>query len=425
MANNAKPNNTFLMAKEFNKEQTITDFISTFDIQTFLSENRQLSPETFLLQCKDNTKEQNWYLAEQLKLYPKAIYKLPTFTKASCWLSSKSYEQCSSEASAKLKSSLFSGEKLLDLSGGLGVDDVFFSETFKEVTSLDPDENLNILVRVNFQKLQKNNIHRLDIKAESFLKSTIEHYSLIYLDADRRVSNHKSKLLETGSPDYFSLEQEIFGKTNCVLLKLSPLIDLDYCIEKLNHLKQIIIVSVQNEVKEVLCLLDNTHLNEITISNYFIDKSGEIISELQAPNNKRKLQAGNLSTEFGDYFFEASAGLIKSGLDKLFAFENKLEPISQTGFYFTGNTAEIAHLGFGRIFKILSKQVYSKTGFRTYLKNETIKQANFSARDFGMSTEELKQTFSIKDGGEDYFFFGKSKNQTKWVFHTQKINSEN
>jgi hypothetical protein len=419
-ANNAKPNNTFFMAQDFNKVQTISDFISTFDLQTFLSENGQLSPETFLLQCKDNTKEQNWYLAEQLKLYPKAKYKLPSFTNALCWFTGKSYEQCSSEASAKLKSNLFNGGKLLDLSGGLGVDDVYFSESFKEVISLDPDEKLNILTEANFRKLQKFNIKRISETAESFLETNNLRFSLIYLDADRRTSNQKSKLLETGSPDFFSLEEKLYEFTDDILLKLSPLIDIDYCLENLRFIKKVIVVSVDFEVKEVLCHLSKNHQNEVTISNYFLDRIGGIEGKIASNNLERKSKFEFTKPNDSKYFFEASPGLIKSGLDKIYAFQKNLYPINQNGFYFLSENDHSYDTGFGRYFEIISKSQFSKSQFKDYLKKNSINQANISARDFGMSVDEIKKMFQIKDGSEDYFFFGRDADKTKWFFHTRK-----
>lgn len=419
-ANNAKPNNTFFMAQDFNKVQTISDFISTFDLQTFLSENGQLSPETFLLQCKDNTKEQNWHLAEQLKLYPKAKYKLPSFTNVLCWFTGKSYEQCSSEASAKLKSNLFNGGKLLDLSGGLGVDDVYFSESFKEVISLDPDEKLNILTEANFRKLQKFNIKRISETAESFLETNNLRFSLIYLDADRRTSNQKSKLLETGSPDFFSLEEKLYEFTDDILLKLSPLIDIDYCLENLRFIKKVIVVSVDFEVKEVLCHLSKNHQNEVTISNYFLDRIGEIEGKIASNNLERKSKFEFTKPNDSKYFFEASPGLIKSGLDKIYAFQKNLYPINQNGFYFLSENDHSSDTGFGRYFEIISKSQFSKSQFKDYLKKNSINQANISARDFGMSVDEIKKMFQIKDGSEDYFFFGRNADKTKWFFHTRK-----
>ncbi len=411
------------MAQDFNTVQTISDFISTFDLQTFLSENGQLSHETFLLQCKDNTKEQNWYLAEQLKLYPKAKYKLPSFTNAYCWFTGKSYEQCSSEASAKLKSYLFKGGKLLDLSGGLGVDDVYFSESFKEVISLDPDENLNILTTINLKKLQKLNIKRLTETAESFLENNNLRFSLIYLDADRRVSNQKSKLLETGSPDFFSLEEKLYEFTDEILLKLSPLIDIDYCLENLRNIKQIFVVSVDFEVKEVLCFLSKNYNDDVIISNYFLNKSGDIEGKIETNNKVRKTKFDYPKTYNAKYFFEASPGLIKSGLDKFYASQNNLYPIQQNSFYFISETINSADSGFGRYFEIISKNQFSKSQFKDYLKEHKINQANISARDFGMSVDEIKKMFLIKDGSDDYFFFGRDANKIKWFFHTRKSNA--
>lgn len=408
------------MANEFNTVQTISDFISTFNLQAFLSENSHISPETFLLQCKDNTKEQNWYLAEQLKLYPKAKNKLPTFTHSSCWFTGKSYEQSSSEASAKLKSILFKGGKLLDLSGGLGVDDYYLSESFKEVISLDPDEYLNILVRVNFEKLAKKHIQRISKTAEDFLANNQDHFDLIYLDADRRAGEHKSKLLETGSPDFFALKDQLFERSDLILLKLSPLIDLDYCIEKLPYLKQIFVVSVDQEVKEVMCLLEKSYISEVNICNYFLDKNGVVLSFIECKNQERKSKINFVKPPTESIFFEASAGLIKSGLDKIYASQLNLYPIHPNGFYFIGADYK-AEPGFGRAFHIITKQPFSKSALKDYFQSNNIKQAHISARDFGIGSDEIRKSYGLKDGSDDYFFFGKDELNKRIFIHAQKI----
>ena len=89
-----------------NLTPNLSELLSNFDLGLFLTQNKHLKAEKFLLDSKDNTKELNTLLAQQLLVYPKADNKLPTFTKHNCWFTSKSFEQASSEETAFFKASL-------------------------------------------------------------------------------------------------------------------------------------------------------------------------------------------------------------------------------------------------------------------------------------------------------------------------------
>src|SRR5688572_28699960 len=120
------------------------DSLLNFDLKSFLEKYT----EKDIFRLSDLYPELYKLLAEQLKLYPRAKEKLPVFTSNYCYLTTKSYEQSSSESLAKYKAGLFSGEVLIDLSGGLGVDDWAFSRSFKNVISVDNDAELNELAKI-------------------------------------------------------------------------------------------------------------------------------------------------------------------------------------------------------------------------------------------------------------------------------------
>ena len=140
-----------------------------FDIQSFLKEYYGSTS----IQLKKKFPDTYKLLAAQLTLYQKAKDKLPMFISKFCYLTSKSYEQSSSEALANFKASLYSGETLIDLTGGLGIDDIAFSKTFKKVISIDIDEELDMLTKINLKKLGISNIERITAKAEDFINDDL------------------------------------------------------------------------------------------------------------------------------------------------------------------------------------------------------------------------------------------------------------
>jgi len=173
-----------------------------FDLQSFLKDYAGASSLNLKKAFPDNYK----LLAAQLALYPKANTKMPKFTSNYCYLTSKSYEQSSSEALAQYKASLFEGETLLDLSGGLGIDDIAFSTKFKRVVSIDSDSELNLIADVNFCKLGIQNIERITANAEDYINNVISA-DLVYIDADRRAvqSGKKSVTLHNSSPNILQM----------------------------------------------------------------------------------------------------------------------------------------------------------------------------------------------------------------------------
>jgi hypothetical protein len=394
-----------------------SELISQFDLGRFLTENKQLSAEKYLLSRKDNTKELNTLLAQQISIYLKAESKIPTFALKHCWFTSKSYEQASSESSALFKSSLFKGNKILDLSGGLGVDDWAFSKSFKQVISLDPDEFLNLLVRENFKKLNIQNINRLTSSAEDFLENSEESFDLIFLDADRRSESGKVFFLEQGKPNYLEIEKKCELVCPRVLLKLSPMVDLTYLKKTLLHLSKIWIVGNKYEVKEVLALVDYNQKNEPEIEAVIVGDESKTL-HFNPKNHKENTVSKAVQPAEFSYFFEPHPCIIKGNLHGTYAKENNLKLLSKQSLYYLGD--QIPENFMGRSFRIIQSINFSKTSIKKYLKENNIKQANVSKRNFPLEVTALRKMFELNEGGLDYLFFTCKENGEKQLFHCKK-----
>lgn len=392
----------------------LSELLSNFDLGLFLIQNKHLKAEKFLLDNKDNTKELNTLLAQQLVIYPKADNKLPTFTKHNCWFTSKSFEQASSEETAFFKASLFSGLQMLDLSGGLGVDDWAFSNQFKNVISLDPDSYLNELVRENFKKLGVKNIIRLDSVAENYLETTEKVYDLIYLDADRRTEKGKAFFLDQGKPNYLAIKNLCAKVSSKVLLKLSPMIDLTYLKNTLTNLTKIWVLGDKSEVKEILAYIDFSQPSALETEVVVINNLGKSIHF----KNTNIQQVTPKSTN-QNYFFEPHACLIKSNLYKEYATLYSLQLLSGQSLYFTSN--HLPNNFMGRAFEMIQMIDFSKAKVKDYLEKCGIKNANISKKNFPIEVDEIRKIFKLKDGGEEYLFFTTNEKGLKVMFHCKKI----
>jgi hypothetical protein len=398
-----------------NLTSNIGQLLQSFDLELFLTQNKHLNSSGYLLQAKGNTNELNWLLAEQLKLYPKAIYKLPEFVKHHCWFTSKSYEQSSGEASAIYKSSLFYGQSMLDLSGGLGVDDWAFSPNFYNIVSLDPNIELNYVVRENFKKLSLHNITRLDQTAEDYLLNTNSNntFDLIYLDADRRPNETRNFFLDQGAPNFLAIQEICLKRSKKVLLKLSPMIDISYLKKVLNYIEKIIVIGDKHEVKELLVILK---------TNY----QGEIIEEAVILNENKKnilfstfSHASRMEFEAGEkYFFEPHPVIIKAGLSISYASFCGLNQLAPQSAFYIGNSVPESFMG--RAFELINSFEFTKSNLQRFIKKHNLDQANITRRNFKQRIEEIRKTFKIKEGGKDYLFFTTLSNNTRMVYHCQK-----
>jgi len=382
-----------------------------FDLQSFLYKYncynsiqlKKIFPKLYLI------------LAQQLAVYTKAAKKHPLMTEKFCFFTSKSYEQSSGEVLAEYKASLFKGNKIIDLTGGLGADDIAFSRKFEKVVSIDCDEALNVLVEINFEKLGIFNIKRITSTAEDFLKKE-NIADLIYIDADRRTekSGKRAVTLHGSSPDILSIYKKCFNISSFILLKLSPLTDLSYLKKNLENIKFIKVISLFNEVKEILVLLEKDISGIPFISAVDISAEG-IVNEFRDIALKEKTESD--ITEC-NYFIDAGNALVKAGLTAAYAADNSLIQLSKQSSYMLG-VKELPK-PFGRQFKIIKCGEFKKSDLKNYIKLNNIQKANISCKNFPSKPEELREVFALLDGGDDYFFFTTDDKKRKLFIHCVK-----
>lgn len=352
-------------------------------------------------------------LADQLAIYPKANIKLPSFTSVYAHFTPRSYEQSSSEEIALFKSGLISGKRILDLSGGLGVDDWAFAKRFEQVDSVDIDDQLNKIVRQNFNKLGVNNINRIDGDAYHIVDSVTSTYDWVYIDADRRVGANRGHALADTEPNILKLKDKIFSFTDHVLLKVSPMLDLHALVAELQTVKQIWVLALKNEVKEILVELSAHQNEQVLVHAVDIDtKMNQFEGNLAAFLN-------TVYHDTGNYFYEPSLALIKAGLASEYLNNKGIQQIAPNSIY--GVSEQVIPDFFGRSFNVIGQGEFSKSKFATYQKGHQISKANIAKRNFKMEVDEIRKQFKIKDGGEEYLFFTENAGKGKLFFHCVKM----
>ena len=195
-------------------------------------------------------------VATQVKYLERARHKLPTFAAARCILPPRAFEQASSEGCARCKR--IEGDRVLDLTCGLGVDAWALSRRFRRVTTLERDPVLAAVAAENFSRLGVANVEVVNSSAEEFLQREGLHIDWIYADPDRRSADGRKLVrMEDCSPDVVALLPRLREAAPKLCVKNSPLFDVDEAFRRFGPCR-VEVLSVGDECKEVVVYADGS-----------------------------------------------------------------------------------------------------------------------------------------------------------------------
>ena len=172
------------------------------EIQKFIDENKHLSAAKVVLKFSSNKELPVREIAEQIECINKAEKKLPELSKQNLLYKKISLEQASSELTAGYKSQKLRGKRIIDLTGGLGIDSIYFSKTFEEVIYCELNEELAEIAKYNFKTLGIKNIVVKKGDGIKILKEFDDNYfDWIFIDPSRRDKDKRSVDIKYYSPD--------------------------------------------------------------------------------------------------------------------------------------------------------------------------------------------------------------------------------
>jgi hypothetical protein len=324
----------------------------------------------------------------------------------------RSIEQCSSEATAQYKASLLQGNTFADLTGGLGIDSYYLSQGFQQADYAEPQSELCDMARHNFSVLNAN-IKVWNQTAETFLNHC-DRYDCLYLDPSRRDS-YGRKTISIGdcTPDIGALQELLLQKADTVMVKLSPMLDISQALIVLRYVKDIHIVAVENECKELVFILQNGYVGQPTLHAVNLLTNQPVISFTLDMERDCPLR---LAETLCTYLYEPNAALLKSGCFKLPTECYDVLKLHKNSHLYTSNTL-IPDFP-GRVFTVEGFAPYHKKACQALLSDLT--QANLSARNFPLSVIELRKSLKITDGGDVFLFATTLKNGDKVLVRTKK-----
>lgn len=382
-------------------------------IQDFINEN--LGTDSVKLALKRNPFPEVSYaeIINQIISKKKAKEKLTTwFSKTNIIYPEKiSIEQTSSESTANYKSSLVSGEKLIDCTGGFGIDDYYFSKQFKTVIYCELNADLSQIVKHNYEVLKVTNIECYQGDSTEILKQLNQKFDCIYIDPSRR-NDAKGKvfMLADCIPNVVNLQDFYFQFTNTILIKTAPILDLQAGLLELKNVAQIHIVAVDNEVKELLWKIEKNHNHSPEIIAVNIEKSTPSITKIESS----KLYSARYSLP-KKYLYEPNAALMKSGGFEAVSELFNVSKLHQHSHLYT--TEEITAFP-GRKFQIDAMIPFQKKEIAHYIQSQKM---NVSTRNFPIKPEEIKKKYKIQDGGTIFAFFTTNLNNEKIILLCTKL----
>ncbi len=386
------------------------------EIQSFINKNIGENVAKLALQ-KSPFPEVEWIsILNQIEAKTKSKTKLPTWftTKNIIYPSKISVEQTSSEKTAEYKAGIVSGESLIDLTGGFGVDDYFFSKKMKMVSHCEINPELSNIVKHNFEQLNVKNISCHSGDSLEILVELKTKWDWIYIDPSRR-NDAKGKvfMLQDCLPNVPENIDLFFEHSDSILIKTAPLLDISAGLSELKNVNAIHIVAIENEVKELLWELRKDYSGKINIQSVNILKEKLDVFEFVLGENT-EISTYSLPQK---YLYEPNSAIMKSGgFDKVGTFYN-LNKLHKHSHLYTNSTL----IPFpGRIFEIENSIPYHKIEMKKYLEG---KKSNITIRNFPETVESIRKKWKIKEGGNQYCFFTTDVNDNKIVLICKKIQS--
>ena len=327
-----------------------------------------------------------------------------------------SIEQCSSEATALYKASLLQGKCLADLTGGLGIDCHFISRNFQHADYVELNPELCELARHNFDTLSASEERDLDIYNES-AEDYLSHCSPIdclFIDPARRDTyGRKTVSIVDCTPNVVELQTLMLQKAHRVTIKLSPMLDISQALKELHHVKEIHIVAVENECKELLFILEPDFDGEPVYTCVNLQTNQPLVQFTQEEEKTAPLQ---LAKEPVRYLYEPNAAVMKGGCYKLLTQCFDIQKLHCNSHLYT--SGELINSFPGRVFEVDDWAVYGKKA-KTMLVG--VEKASIAARNFPMTVAEIRKSLKLSDGDQVYLFVTTLSDERKILIKTHKL----
>ena len=368
----------------------------------FIRAHTEADVRQLALQGTKNPEVDLTFALEQIAGRQKAKTKLPTWATVDdiVYPPHLSMEQCSSEQTARYKASIAGkGTLIVDLTAGFGVDMAFISQNYQKAVHVERQASLCAISSQNYQHLGLNHIEVVCADGVDYLHQ-LDHADLIFLDPARR-DNHGARTygIADCTPNILELRDELLKKADHVMLKLSPMLDWRKAVEDLGNVSEVHIISVDNECKELLIVLEvKGEEREYTVHCVNLLSNGDKKEFVFC--HKDISLTSHPSALPSSFLLEPNASIMKAGCFAALEQRFGIQQLDKNSHLFVSDT-DISDFP-GRRFVIEKTTSMNKRELKAALAG--IERANITVRNFPMSVAELRKRLKLKDGGDCYLF---------------------
>ncbi len=339
-----------------------------------------------------------------------------------------SMEQCSSEQTARYKRRVLDRfldrdrsrtSHFIDITGGFGVDFSYLAQGFAEATYVERQEHLCEIARHNFPLLGLPHANVICKELESPLELTDLQEAVVFIDPARRDTNgNRTYAIGDCTPNILGFIGELLQRAALVMVKLSPMLDWHQTVEDLNRaceskdaVREVHIVSTQNECKELLIVLSERYESALEVhcvndeETFVFSPNASVAQSSVVASEPQKLYVPNASIMKAGCFME---------IENTFG----IRQIGKNSHLFVGDSVSAFP---GRVFNILCITTMNKKELKSALAG--IDRANISVRNFPLSPEQLRKRLKIKDGGDIYLFATTTDEEEHVIYVTGKYSA--
>ena len=265
-------------------------------------------------------------------------------------------------------------------------------------------------------------------QSRSLLKTNLG-LKLIFIDPARRDdAGNKVVSLKDCTPDVTLLQEEMLSKADYIIIKLSPMLDWHRAVSELSHVREVHIISVNNECKELLLVLSARNMGEMEASSadrevkhagslriYCVNDAQSFVCE-ESDMEASSVKIAPSTLEEMQYLYEPNASLMKAGCFSVLSERYGARMLSKNSHLFVSQAPIEAFPG--RSFRIIAVSSFNKKELKRHLSGIT--KANIATRNFPLSVAELRKRLKLKDGGETYIFATTLSDESHVLVITEK-----
>jgi len=369
------------------------------EVQCYLREHRTDDPAAMALKRSPFERVSASELAQQLDGWQRCRKKIPDWTEraAALYYPEKIHlEQCSSSETGRFKALLIEpGSRLIDLTGGFGVDGYYFAQRAEKVVHCERQPLLSEIAAHNTKMLGIENIQFHQGNGIAYLQSRPEAFDYVYTDPSRRVNGQKVFRLEDCEPNILENQDLFFSKAQNLITKTAPLLDISLALRVLSHVRDVHVVSVDNDCKELVFVQRKGYAGAPNVHAVRIHHG---IRQVYSFDAQEEASARPIYGMPIGYLYEPDVALTKAGAFKSPAVRYSLNKLHANSHLYTSE-ALVADFP-GKIFRIEACIPLAQ-----FKNRNDIRKANVIAKNFPLKVDDIRKKFNIRDGGEHSLYF--------------------